>query len=600
MPFISISIPAGVVKADSSLAASGRWIDADKVRFARGLPEKVGGAQKLIEDQFDGYVRGAKAWASYRGDQNVIFGTAAYLYIVRNGILTDITPYRVSGISLSSPFTTTSGSPLVVVADTAHGITSIGTRVTFSGASAVGGLTLNGTYAVASIIDDNSYRISAGSNASSSASGGGSVTASYYVNVGLVDPEYLTGWGVGLWGYSYFGVDVSIALGLLSEPLVWAMDNYGEDLIIAPLDGALYYFDSSAGAAQPTIISGSPDQVRAVFITPERYIFALGCTTIAGGYDKMTVRWPDIEDFTDWTPTSTNTANERKLQGGSRLVGGCSFMQGLSLVWSDACLFSFQFTGTTTIYDSKKVADECGLIGPQAFCKSDNAVFWMSNKNFHYYNGSVAGIPNSADIIDWVFDNIDDVHALKSFAFYNKQFNEVWFVFPVNGTEPDTYVAVNLDDFSWVNGTWDRTAAAKFQVGESRPILFGTDGYVWVHETPTPKNDGNSAMEAYIESALIDIDDGNTCVDIFGIAPDFQTQEGDLSIYLFGKDHPRDSIVMGETLTVGDTDEIVDTRVAGRQFGMKITSNTLGGDFRLGKLRLEISGAGKKRSSRGS
>lgn len=600
MPFFPMTVPPGVVKTDSPYAATGRWIDADKVRFNRGYVEKIGGFQKLVEDQFTGYARGAKAWASYDGTQLITFGTAEQFLVVRNGQMTVITPYRVKNISLTDPFTTTNGSAQVRVDDVAHGITAVGTTVTFSGASAVGGLTMNGDFEVSSIFSDDVFFITAGSNASSGATGGGSVTASYFINIGLVDPEYQTGWGIGLFGYGYFGTDVSIALGLLTEPMFWTLDNYGEDLIVCPLDGSLYHYDSSVGAVRPERITNAPEQVRAVFVTPERYIFALGCTTIAGAFDKMTVRWPDIEDFTDWTPTSTNTSNERKLQGGSRLVNGTAFSQGLSLVWSDASLFAFQFTGTSVIYDSKKIADECGLIGPHAFCKTDNMIFWMSNKSFHAYNGMVQSIPNSSDILDWVFDNLNDVHAIKSYAIYNKQYNEVWFFFPTVGTEPDKYVAVNLDDFSWTNGTMDRTAAAKFSVGESRPVMFGTDGYVWIHDVSESSNDGNNAMEAYVELAPFDIEGGNTTIDIFGFVPDFQRQDGDISLYIYGKDHPRDDVVMAETLTIGETDKIVDTRIAGRQVGLKMTSDTLGGDFRLGKFGLEISGAGKKRNSTGT
>lgn len=597
MSFFPVAVAPGVVKADSPYAATGRWIDAEKMRFNRGYPEKIGGFQKLIEGQFEGYARGAKAWAAYDGTQLICFGTATDFITVRNGTMSTITPFRVAGISLTNPFVTTSGSASVRVNDIAHGITSIGTKVLFSGASAVGGITINGEYLVASIISDDAYTITAASNASSSATGGGSVTASYYINVGLVDPEYLTGWGIGLFGYGYFGTDVSIALGLLSEPMVWGMDNYGEDLILCPLDGTLFHYDVSLGAVQPAVITNAPTQVRSVFVTPERYIFALGCTTLAGGYDKMTVRWPDIEDYTDWTPTSVNTSNERKLQGGSRLVNGTSYSQGISLVWSDSSMFIFQYTGADSIYDSRKIADECGLIGPHAFCKTDSMVFWMSNKDFHVYNGAMQSIPNSTDIGDWVFSNINDVHAIKSFALFNKQYNEVWFFFPTTGTEPDTYVAVNLDDFSWVNGTVDRTAAAKFSVGEGRPVLFGTDGYVWVHEVEDSANDGNNAMEAYIELAPFDFDNGNQLVDVFGFIPDLQRQTGDLSLYIYGKDHPRDDVVMSETVTILATDKIIDLRIAGRQIGMKITSNEMGGDFRLGKIGLEVSGAGKKRNS---
>jgi hypothetical protein len=598
MPFIPIPIPAGVIKTDSPYDAAGRWIDADKVRFRGGRAEKIGGASKFVPSQFEGYARGAHAWVVQDSFPCVIFGTAAKLYLIRSGTLTDITPFRVEDIALTDPFTTENGSAEVTVTDVDHGITSVGTIVLFEDASAVGGITIDGEYAVTDVVDDDTFTITHTAAASSDATGGGSVTASYYINVGLVDPSALTGWGVGPWGYGGWGVGVSAAYGVLLEPLTWTMDNYGEDLMLCPLDGTIYHYDSSAGAVPPNAVTDAPVRVRAVFVTPERYIFALGCTNLDGDFDAMTVRWPDIEDFTDWQPTSTNTANERKLQGGSKLVAGCGFQQGLSLVWSDANLFAFQFTGTTTIYDSRPVGSECGLIGPKAFAKTDNAVFWMSSTGFHYYNGVVASIPNAGDIEDWVFGHLNTRHSVKSAAFFNKEFNEVWFLYPSgNSTENDRYVIVCLDDFSWTIGTWSRTTAAKFSSGEKRPLLFGTDGYVYAHES-NPKNDNTAAIEAYIESAPFDLDAGNVCLDVWAFVPDFQRQTGDVEVYMYGIDHPRDGIVSTDTVTIGETDEISDMRLAGRQIAFRLTSNEVDGDFRLGKCQLEVSAAGKKRSSR--
>lgn len=597
MPFIPLSIPAGVVKRESNLASTGRWVDADKMRFKDGKPEKIGGFSKLLDQEFDGYARGARAWASFNGSQNILFGTATSLMLIRNGSMVDITPYRTTA-TLTGPFTTLSGSTTVTVTDVAHGVTSVGTMVNFDNATAVGGITIDGDYLVASIPTADSYTIVAASAASSTATGGGTVDVIYFVNVGLVDPTYLTGWGITLWGKGGWGVAVSEALGILREPMIWSIDNYGEDAILCPLNGTLYYYDTSTGASRPTAISGAPAQSRAVFVTPERYIFALGCTNLSGVQDEMTVRWPDVEDFTDWTPSSIDTANTRKLQGGSRLIAGTGFTLGLSFVWSDSSLFAFQFTGSSTIYDSRKVADECGLIGPQAFCKSDAGVFWMSSHDFHFYNGSAATIPNSSDVADWVFGNLNERHAMKSLAYYNRQFNEAWFLFPTTGTEPGRYVAVNLTDYSWTVGTMARTAVAKFSTGELRPIFFGTDGFAWAHEDPDSKNDGASAMEAYIEMAPFELDGGNISADVFGYVPDMQRQSGIVELYIYGIDHPRDGVLMSETLSIGETDTIVDARVAGREIGLKLTSDVVDGDFRLGAHKVEISGAGKKRSQR--
>ena len=600
MPFVPIEVPPGVVKSESDYAASGRWIDMDHVRFVRGKPQKIGGVQKFIETSFLGTARAAKAWASYTGVQCLVWGTACRLYIFREGSVSTITPYRIgaAGITLgNNPFATTNGSPIVTVTDSSHGIEAAGTTVTFSGASAVGGITINGDYTVTEIVDVNTFTITHGSNASSTASGGGAaVVASYELNCGDVDPTYLLGWGVGQWGVGYWGTDASLASALISEPTNWSMDVYGEDLIVNLSNDGIWHYDTSGGLVRPTVITNAPTQVRYTFVTPERYIFALGCTTLTGGFDSMTVRWPDVEDFTDWTPSDTNTSNQRKLQGGTRLMAGTALAEGISVVWSDSSLFLFQFTGSGFVYDSRQVATNCGLIGPHAWTKTSGTAFWMSANSFWMYSGAAQPIPNVEDIKSFVFGDINSEHLIKSFAFYNSVFNEVWFVYPSNSsTEPDLYVMVDLDDFSWSHGTWSRTAAALYTVSEYRPILFGTNGYVYVHDVKDNPDNDLAALPFHIELAPTDIDGGNRSVDIFGFVPDFQTQGGDLDLYIYGKDHPRDDVMMSETLTIAPTDKLVDARVAGRQFGMKLSGDTVGSDFRMGRWGLEISGAGRKR-----
>ena len=145
MPFTPIEVLPGVVKSESDYAARGRWIDMDHVRFVSGKPEKIGGTQRFITDTFDGIARGATAWASYLGTQCLVFGTACSLYIYREGALSLITPYRpdATGLALATdPFAVTIGSADVTVTSAAHGITSVGTLVTFSGATAGGGITI--------------------------------------------------------------------------------------------------------------------------------------------------------------------------------------------------------------------------------------------------------------------------------------------------------------------------------------------------------------------------------------------------------------------------------------------------------------------------
>ena len=77
-----------------------------------------------------------------------------------------------SGSLASDPFQTVSGNNQVTVAQSDHGL-EVGDAVSFSGAASVGGLDLNASFTVNSVTDANTYTITASTNASTNATGGG-------------------------------------------------------------------------------------------------------------------------------------------------------------------------------------------------------------------------------------------------------------------------------------------------------------------------------------------------------------------------------------------------------------------------------------------
>ena len=182
MPLQKLQLRPGVNREGTSLANEGGWFECDKVRFRSGYPQKLGGWAPISSNTYLGYARSLWNWVTLRGYNLLGVGTNLKYYVENGGTYNDITPVRETAV-LTNPFTTTSGSAVVTVTDMAHGAIA-GDFVTFSGASAVGGLTINGEYEIVSATT-NTYTILASSAASSSATGGGTVTAAYQINVGV-------------------------------------------------------------------------------------------------------------------------------------------------------------------------------------------------------------------------------------------------------------------------------------------------------------------------------------------------------------------------------------------------------------------------------
>jgi hypothetical protein len=589
---VPIAPPPGVVKTEANRVIEGRWSDAQWVRFQSGRPQKRGGHTKQTSVVTSGVPRAMHAWRDLSAQDFIGAGTSKKLYVYdRSFGQHNITPVEASGTLGNNPFSMTNGSNIVTVSHTSH--TRLpGSTVTFSGATAAGGLTLNGDFPVLVVLTANTYTIQAPSNATSTTTGGGAAVAyTYEINVGAEAGAYALGYGVGGYGLSTYGTARSTS-NLAVEPRVWTLQHYGALLFAAYNGGTIYSFDpatlSTNGRALK--LTNAPTNVRAMFITEERFVFAL-C-------DNMTVNWPDQSDPTIWTPADANTANTRRLTDGTKLVNGLALGQRISLVWSDNALYVFQYTGAASVYDSRKVSTNCGLIAPHAAAAdSDGVVYWQSSHTFHLFNGGVQEIPNTADIRDFVFNNLRTDQPYLCWAYYDPKFHEVTFFYVALGaSEPELSVTYDIGGQNWTPNNWadfPRAGATKFQHGDTRPYLGGHDGHIYLHE------DGHNADGASIRASLtlapFALNDGAGSFELDGIRLDVKDQAGDLEVRITAKDTLRGGVIDSARLTVTPTDELIDPRVVGRYMALSLVSDAADGYFRLGKPTAFIKDGGARR-----
>jgi len=223
MPLQKLQFRPGLNREGTDYSNEGGWYDGDKIRFRSGFPEKIGGWTQFSPNQYNGVCRSIWVWAD--GDAGVGnlytgLGTNTNYYIYFGGVYNNITPIVYTS-TLTNPFATTNLSTTVTVTDPNYS-PSIGDSVTFSGASAVGGLTLNGTYVVKTTPTTTTYTITAASAATSTVpSGGGTVTAAYEYPIGNTVYTIGTGWGAGPWG----GVLSPVTRLLGSNPLTTAASS---------------------------------------------------------------------------------------------------------------------------------------------------------------------------------------------------------------------------------------------------------------------------------------------------------------------------------------------------------------------------------------
>ncbi len=222
----------------------GGWYESNNMRFRQGTPEKIGGWVRISSAFFQGVCRSLWNWVTLSGRNLISAGTNLKFYIENGGIYYDVTPLRSTVTLGANPFSTQSGSATVTVTDSSGGWVN-GDFVTFSGATAVAGLDLNGEYQISSVgLSVTQYTIEASGLAGSTTTGGGSaVVAAYQINVGPAYVIPLVGWGAGAWGAKTWGAgQVSI-----NAIRLWSQNNFGENLIFGPRGGGIYYWQALPG-----------------------------------------------------------------------------------------------------------------------------------------------------------------------------------------------------------------------------------------------------------------------------------------------------------------------------------------------------------------
>lgn len=616
---VPINPPPGVVVTETQRTAFGRWtLPFDKIRFVHGRPQKIGGSVQLSSTAMVGTPRATLCWQDFLQNGYVACGTYLHLYAFDSGYnLTDITPIRSTGTFAANPFTTTNGSNVVIVTLISHGANA-GDQVTIAGATTFANVTLNGVYVVGSVISPNAFTITATTTANSSATGGGgAVTYSFQINVGTELGAYGQGWGTGTWGEGTWGTPRGSST-IFYEPRVWTFDNFGEILVATYNGGSLWFFDPTqpepwppATATYPAVpgtpadnvpVIGAPTTCRALFVSPERFVF-IACA-------NMIVNVSSQGDPTTWIPATTNTAFARTLQIGTKLIAGRALAPYISMIWSDNACYLFQYTGSQYLYNSSLAGRDCGLISPNAAVTVDGFAYWMGPDNFYFYNGIVQPIANVEDIRKYVFDNLPSTLQFQTAGVYVAKYHEIWWFYSTTGSvNPTNFVIFHLNDQCWSVGTCNfyssvlqtmagRASGSHFTAGDTSPVLAGTDGILYNHD-PIDLNydDNGQPLTWYLTLSPYAMQSALLNVDVEGIEFDFFQQSGAIACTVNTYDRLTDTSVEDtSTISYPETQGgLTDFRLHGRYIELEMSQGVLGGYMRFGLPIAQVRPAGTRR-----
>jgi hypothetical protein len=675
MPLKKLQFQPTVNREGTAYTSEPMWYDCDKIRIRAGFPETIGGWSPVtLNSTFLGRCRSLHAWSGLNGAVYLGVGTHKKFYIESGGIYYDVTPLRRT-VTLTNPFTTVTTTLAAPLADTtltatltstanfpspgririgsevidyvvvsgnqllgltravsgtaqnhasgvlvasgyvkvtdAGSVTTEGDFVTFSGATAVGGLTaadLNGERVITSPPDSATYFFLAGGFPTTSATGGNTVIAAYQEYTGLDTGAIATGYGASPYSIGGYGEPYEQSQLALSIR-IWNQANFGRDLVLGPRGGDLYYWSGAALNAldnRAVKVSSLPGAVAVpmfqnkILVTEARFVVVFG-TNAEGSmeFDPMLIRWCHQEFPQEWAATPTNTAGDLRLTSGSRIVTAVQTREEI-LVFTDSALYSLQFVGGDDVFVQKLLAENISIAGPNAVAVANGVAYWMGRDKFYVYDGRSQTLPSS--LKSFVFASLNPSQLDLVFAGGNEGFNEIWWFYPsVESPQNNRYVIYNYLEQSWYYGTLARSAWIDSGV-KPAPVAATGEHLVFHEQGYDDNTDGTPhPLLSFIESGDFDIEDGDRLSLVQRVIPD---------VNFTGSTVPMPQVTMQVTARktsgtpyrneesplvvqavqspVSLYTEQLYVRVRGRQMKLRIESNMLGVKWQLGYPRIDV------------
>jgi len=615
MPLTQLNFLPGIDTENTETGAEGRWSNCDKVRFRKGLPQKIGGWEKFSQDYYVGVGRALHQWLDNDGTRYEGLGTDRKVYVYRGGDNADITPIRQSN-TLSNVFNTTTGSSNVTVNHASH-TAQLGDFITISNTDPtnIGGISnssLDSQYEIIEITNADAYLISSSGTANANVTTTGNCDISYQISTGPDKQTFGFGWGTATWNLSTWSTPRSTS-NVTLDMRQWSMNNWGEDLIITQRDGKTYLWNTGDGMSNnpATVIANAPTSSSlSVVSTETRHLICMGTETTIGDsstQDKMFIRFSDQENFNSFTANATNSAGSQRIAGGSE-IRCAKPAKGTILIWTDTTMHSMSFIGPPFIFGFRQLGNDCGSVGLNSAIVVDDIAYWMSDGQFFRYAGAVQEIPCS--VLNYVFDDINKTQYSQVYAGQTSNFSEIiWYYCSSNSDQIDRYVIYNYLENSWYFGNLARSTYQDNGV-ELNPLgteyfpnstvntyttINGlTQGRSLIYRHEEGVDADGSALAAFIQSGDGDIADGETFSFINKVIPDFQNMEGNAIITLKTRDYPNDSRTSGEAITVNNSTRFFNTRTRGRQSSLRIENTDVGDNWRFGTIRINIRPDGKR------
>ncbi len=459
-----------------------------------------------------------------------------------------------------------------------HGLTN-GQRVKISGAVAAGGITapqINSEFIIRNVATNTFDFVTAGTSTSAVTAAGGASTVYYpQIAAGNLNQGVGQGYGAGLYGVGLYGTALVSPTGE-TYPRIWFVDRFGDNMIMTAGNQSGVYTWNGDTSTAPTLISGAP--------TTMNYAFVSNNILVTLGYIvENEVFASDQGDYTQWTASSTNQVFQDIIEGASKFISHVP-VDGYNLLFTETQTYTFKYIGGTAVWEVLSLDPSIGIIAPMARVSVSGIGYWMGQANFYQFRGGKVEImpsnfTNQSSIVRHVFNNINYSQRYKIFAWYNEEFDEIWWHYPsTQSNECDSVARYSRRLNTWVPDTLNRTAAEYPTQNLSKPYLANVST-IYTHEVGT--DDDTSAL-AFSAKTKKFVSGKDTAIQTQMIPDNIMsgTATLDIGMYLY----PQSQTPMQlRSYDFTQTTEKIPVQLNGRFYDYTFSGDELGQDFLMGQ-----------------
>jgi hypothetical protein len=323
-----------------------------------------------------------------------------------------------------------------------------------------------------------------------------------------------------------------------------------------------------------------------------------------------TVRWSEVNNLESWPVDNKAAITSTKLIKGFEVVGTTS---PTFICWSLDSVIKCTYDEASEKFLPNVIENTISVLSPHSIVKAYNQFFWVGTSQFYQFNGIVQPWKNSMNK-DYFFNRLNFAQRTKVFAIHLPRWNEIWIFYPSGDSVENDSVLIH--NYAVNDGIWydddsiGRAAGASTNLfqrplltsnttipnywsaplpGEQPQQIYGT----WLHEYGTDQvvYVYRNAIESYVTSHyytfFANAPDKDFQFKTLKFEPDVYNQIGNMTLQLLYKGYANQELTQSAIKTWSPTTPYLSLSIQGRQMAFKISSNELGGYYKLGKCIIQ-------------